>query len=374
MTRKGRTLAIFLLAVAAVLLGMSVRVSFEWLKLSGAQRPDPRRESLERELANAVDPFEVFTKVATFVAPSVVSLSVENEVRTSFGERILQEQGGTGIIADTDGHILTNYHVIGDKPGPIQVELANGKRYRGQQVAGDAEADLAVVRIDAPELRPAVFGDSDTIQVGQSVIAIGNAFELRGTVTHGIVSAKARPVGKTHIDRQARMTVILDDYIQTDAPINPGNSGGPLADVHGRVIGINTLIYSRSGASAGVGFAIPINYAKQVLRQILETGHVVKGGIGVKPVPQELQRTEGGTGFRVDTVTPGSPADAAGIEPGDKIVEFDGRPIKNFWELRSIVLKMEEGTQTSIKVQRGRRSVNLPITVGAIDKINQDER
>ncbi|MBI1851685.1 MAG: trypsin-like peptidase domain-containing protein [Planctomycetes bacterium] len=366
MTRAARHFGIFALALLAVLVGMSVRVSFDWVRLFGSARPDPQMAAMRAEIASAVDPYDVFRKVAKVVGPSVVS--IHGDVR---GDMYSGEQAGTGVIVDTEGHVLTNFHVIANTE-KLSVELANGKHYRASVAGGDSVVDLAVLQIEdvsTEVLQSVVFGDSDAIEVGQSVLAIGNAFELRGTVTHGIISAKARPVmTKALVSREGAIPV-LDDFIQTDAPINPGNSGGPLVDIHGDVIGINTLIYSRSGTSAGIGFAIPSNYAKQVLRQILENGHIVRGGIGIQVPPEEAMTTDALDGVHVDAVSPRSPADDAGVVPGDKIVELDGRPIRNFAELRSVVSRMEEGRKTTVKVQRRGRYVALPITIGSFDKL-----
>jgi S1-C subfamily serine protease len=372
MTRTARNLGVFALALVAVLLGMSVRVSFDWLKLAGAVRPDPEIQSLRTALSSARDPLEIFTKVARVVSPSVVS--VHGDVY--YGNRRAGEQAGTGVIVDNEGHVLTNFHVV-DDASELSVELSNGRRYRALIKGGSELADLAVLQIqdaNVEALTPVVFGDSDAVEVGQSVLAIGNAFEFRGTVTHGIISSKARPlVAKAERVGNGQIPV-MEDYIQTDAAINPGNSGGPLVNMRGEVIGINTLIYSRSGASAGIGFAIPSNYAKLAMRQIIETGNIVRGGIGVTASVDDATSTDDTEGVRVETVTPNSPADEAGVQPGDTIVELDGRPIHNFVELKGVVSRLEEGRRTNVKIERRNRYVTLPITIGAIDKIRAPKK
>jgi S1-C subfamily serine protease len=289
---------------------------------------------------------------------------------------------GSGFIIDRQGHILTNYHVISDavqgaRGSEIYVSLHNRKRYKASVVGTDPAHDLAVVQISAPDLVPAVLGDSSNLQVGQRVYAIGNPFGLNGTMTDGIVSSirsVREPEGTT-----------IDKAIQTDAPINPGNSGGPLLDSHGNVIGINTMIASSVGQSAGIGFAIPINTAKAVLNDLVTLGRVRRPGLGLRaalPIGPELAAQMGlpaDYGVLIMQVTPGGAADRAGLRGGnqraylgntpimlggDLIVAIDGQPVQDQQDLADIMNKHRAGDTVTVTIYRGQRRMQVQITLG----------
>ncbi len=263
---------------------------------------------------------------------------------------------GSGFIINEEGYILTNYHVI-ENATEIIVTLSEGKKeYRAEPVGKDKKLDLALVKIDAKEDLPvAVLGDSDELQIGEWVIAIGNPFGLGGTVTVGIVSQKGRVIGAGP----------YDNFIQTDASINPGNSGGPLFNTRGEVVGINTAIIA---GGQGIGFAIPINMVKDVLIQLKEKGRVIRGWIGVTiqhitpDIALAMGLKEPG-GALVSSVLPGDPADKAGIKPGDIIVEFDGKPVDEMNDLPRIVAATPPGKKVRLKVIRGGKTLTLTLTV-----------
>ena len=254
---------------------------------------------------------------------------------------------GSGVIVSADGHILTNNHVV-EGAQKLTVILKDRRRLQATVVGTDPLTDVAVVKIDAAGLPSAVLGDSDTVRVGQWVIAVGNPFALLRTVTHGIISATGRSsVG----------IATYEDFIQTDAPINPGNSGGALADLDGNVIGINSAISSPSGANVGLGFAIPINMAKSIMAQLLAKGRVIRGYLGLTAQdidpslvgPLKLQDAKGAL---VGQVNPGSPADQAKIRPGDVIIEFDGKPVDSSLDLHNIAAETAPGSRVKIVLLR----------------------
>ncbi len=260
---------------------------------------------------------------------------------------------GTGFIINPDGYIVTNNHVV-DGAGQIQVKLADGREFSGKLVGGDSKTDLAIVKIDANALPVIPFGDSSKLEVGEPVMAIGNPFGLEATVTTGIVSATGRVIGSGP----------YDDYIQTDASINPGNSGGPLVNAQGQVIGINTAIYSETGGSVGIGFAIPANLAKTVVTQLADHGHVVRGwlGVAIQPVTPELAKAfqrEDKSGALVSSVTEGSPAHKAGLKPGDIITEFDGRRVAKTDDLPRAVAETPVGKDVTMQIVRDGKPLTL---------------
>jgi serine protease Do len=253
---------------------------------------------------------------------------------------------GSGVIASPDGYIVTNGHVVADAD-EIVVRLSDHSEHKATVVGVDAQTDLALLKIDGQGLPALPFGDSDRLEVGEPVMAIGNPFGLEQTVTTGIVSAKERFIGSGP----------YDDFIQTDASINPGNSGGPLVDTRGTLVGINTAIFSQTGGSVVIGFAIPVNLAKDVLRQLRDRGQVVRGylGVAVTPLTPEAQKgagLEATRGALVAEVVPGSPAADAGVKPGDVIVAFQGEPIQNPHDLTRRVAGTPPGTKVTLRVAR----------------------
>ena len=293
--------------------------------------------------------------------PSVVYITTVTRRRDFFGRVTGGEVPlgtGTGFVWDRDGHIVTNYHVVQGRSSAIRVVMHDQTSYMAQPVGGSARHDLAVLRIDAPadSLRPVRLGDSDRVRVGQSAYAIGNPFGYSATLTTGIISALNRQI-------EGLTTDIIEDVIQVDAAINTGNSGGPLLDSRGRVIGINSQIASPSGASAGIGFAIPVNTVTRVVPQLIAHGEYTPARLGIS-TDQQLNRYVtarlGVNGVVVAEVNPGSGAARAGLrgtEPsanqlGDIIVRIDGEPVQSFRALRLVLDRYQPGDEVEVTVSR----------------------
>jgi len=334
-------------------------------------------------LASALDAEEQSViRVFKNVSPSVVHVSTIQYYRDMFFFRVVPQEGtGSGFIISQDGYILTNNHVV-QGAQEITVRLAGGDEYPAQLVGTDQLTDLAVLRITGVDIAPewvAPLGDSDALQVGQRAIAIGNPFGLDSTVTEGVVSALNRPVNTEDTS--------FDNMIQTDASINPGNSGGPLIDSSGNVIGINTVILSRSGGSQGIGFAIPINSARKVIDDLIQYGGVRRPQLGftgltLYPDLANFLKLPVNYGVLVQEVQPGSAADKAGMRggrdmrtfgdpfrrfslyiDGDIIIEFNGEKVTEIARLADEIHRMELGTQVSLAVMRGGQRVDLTMTL-----------
>jgi S1-C subfamily serine protease len=306
---------------------------------------------------------------------SVVNITSKAVTFDFFYGLVPEEGQGSGFIIDKEGHILTNYHVIADAR-QIEVTLHNRKKYGATIVGVDRAHDLAVVQIKAPELTPMVLGDSSKLQVGQKVYAIGNPFGLSGTLTRGIVSS-IRQV-------QEPDGMKIEDAIQTDASINPGNSGGPLLNMHGEVIGINTMIASNVGQSAGIGFAIPINTAKAVINDLLTLGRVRRPALGVTTIPIDSQLADqmglaADYGLLILQVVPGGAADTAGLRGGsqraflgntpilvggDLIVALDGQQVEDQQELAQIMNNHRAGDTVRITIYRGKKKLQVGVVLG----------
>ena len=306
---------------------------------------------------------------------SVVNITSKAVTFDFFYGLVPEEGQGSGFIIDKEGHILTNYHVIADAR-QIEVTLHNRKKYGATIVGVDRAHDLAVVQIKAPELTPMVLGDSSKLQVGQKVYAIGNPFGLSGTLTRGIVSS-IRQV-------QEPDGMKIEDAIQTDASINPGNSGGPLLNMHGEVIGINTMIASNVGQSAGIGFAIPINTAKAVINDLLTLGRVRRPALGVTTIPIDSQLADqmglaADYGLLILQVVPGGAADTAGLRGGsqraflgntpilvggDLIVALDGQQVEDQQELAQIMNNHRAGDTVRITIYRGKKKLEVSVVLG----------
>lgn len=266
---------------------------------------------------------------------------------------------GTGFIVDAKGTIVTNYHVVA-KADTITVTLSDGTKLPAKLMGGDEKTDLAVLKVESDKPLPFVtFGDASKVRVGQAVMAVGNPFGLGGTVTTGIVSARGRDI----------QSGPFDDYIQTDAAINRGNSGGPLFDMDGKVIGINTAIYSPTGGNIGLGFAIPSSQAEPVVAQLKNNGRVERGllGVQIQPVTKELAESlslKGDKGALVAMVQPDSPALAAGIKSGDVIVSVDGKNVDGIKELTRMISAMKPGTSAKLGVWRDGKDMTVTAKVG----------
>ena len=312
------------------------------------------------------------------VSPSVVQIFVtgyappDQEDRAATGEPQLERSSGSGVIVDADGYIVTNAHVV-ENATRIEVELPfrtpgaargqsilkrRGRTVGAQVVAIDKETDIAVVKVETQGLPALPFGDSDGLRSGQLVLAFGSPLGLESSVSMGVVSAVARQL--TPEDPMI--------YIQTDAPINPGNSGGALVDTEGRLVGINTLIYSQSGGSEGIGFSAPSNIVRNVFTQIRKYGRVRRGEVGVNPqtitpLMAEAMGLTFDAGVVLSDVTPGGPAAKAGLEPGDIILTLDGKPMENGRQFRINVYTRGVGEQITVEVRRGNRTVSVRVPV-----------
>ncbi len=285
--------------------------------------------------------------------------------------RIIPRSGvGSGVIVSEEGHILTNYHVVGEAD-EIAVETDDERKFEAEIVGVDSLSDVAVIKIteQVDDLPVAYLGDSDDIRPGDWVMAIGNPFNLSSTVTTGIVSALGRRSGGQ---------ISYQDFIQTDAAINPGNSGGALVNIEGEVVGINTMIYTRSGGYMGIGFAIPINMARRIMEDLIYEGKVSRGWLGVtiQDVDQataEALGLEDRTGVLIPEVFEGQPADKAGIKRGDVIVSIDGKEVRDANELRNRVAVIRPGESVPVKVVRNGKAVSLKVKIGKRDQAEIDE-
>ena len=317
-----------------------------------------------------------FSEAARKAIPSVVNISATRQVRRRnplledpafqrfFGERFTlppetQLSLGSGVIVSREGFILTNDHVV-EGVSDIQVTLHDGRTVMGKTVGTDPDTDLAVVRISASGLTPVTFGQSEQAKVGDLVLAIGDPFSVGQTVTMGIISAVGREIGTANP---------FGSFIQTDAAINPGNSGGALVDTNGNLIGINTLIFSRSGGYQGIGFAIPVSTARRVMEQIIETGSVTRGwfGVDVGDITPELAESLGLKGTRgaiVGAIERGSPAEKSGIKLGDVIVAIDGREVRDVSAALNAIAEVPPGKSIPVKVMRRSGEVTLDVLVG----------
>ena len=309
--------------------------------------------------------------------PSVVNIFTSKEIRTPrhpllndpifrrfFGEQLPDEAQrasslGSGVIVSASGYVLTNHHVV-EAADEIEVALADGKKLLAKVVGNDPETDLAVLRVNADNLPAITFGSAENLRVGDVVLAIGNPFGVGQTVTGGIVSA----LGRTGLGINT-----FENFIQTDAAINPGNSGGALTDASGNLIGINTAIFSRSGGSMGIGFAIPVSTAKMVLDQIVKSGTVTRGWIGVEvqeitPPIAESFKLGSTRGALIAGVLRGGPADKAGVKPGDVLVEVEGRPVADPTSMLNLIAALPPGKPATVKVKRSGHEIDATISVG----------
>ena len=278
----------------------------------------------------ALDPFEFYFR------------NHRQPLRNPRDEAVVQNSLGSGVIVTDEGHIITNNHVV-DQVDEIEVQLSDGRTKKARVVGADAQADLAVLKIDDPAVKPLKLADSDSVQAGDFVLAIGNPFGFEETVTDGIISSKGRP----------NRTDGFGDLLQTNAAINPGNSGGPLINLRGEIVGINTAIISRSGGSQGIGFAIPSNAVRNALESLLKQGRIIRGYLGIEanqsPLGQPNTDTEG---VVVANVFPDSPAAQAQLQKGDVIRKFNGRDVRSLPELRNLVSQVELNKNVELEVVR----------------------
>ncbi|MGA2324832.1 MAG: Do family serine endopeptidase [Bryobacteraceae bacterium] len=386
MLKNRKTVAALALA-AGLLLGTWINSGVKAASAAASPAPD----AAQLTVPNPVQLSTAFTQLAKQLEPSVVQVTstVEQKQVRSRGRATPQPFGedgpdlfrrffgdnpfgdlpqqprraegtGSGFIVDRNGYILTNNHVV-DGATRVRVQLhGNDTEYTAKVIGTDPELDLAVLKIEAGRpLAPVRIGNSDGVQVGDWAVAIGSPFGLEATVTAGIISAKGRAIGDYQLQR----------FLQTDAAINPGNSGGPLLNINGEVIGVNTMIATNSGAYQGVGFALPINLAVNSYNQIVKTGKVSRGAIGIQfernQKPELLKAYGGGAaGVFVTRVTPHTPAERAGVREGDIITGFNGKPVKDGDDLVSMVSQTPVGKQVPLAVLRDGKTVDLTITIG----------
>jgi serine protease Do len=353
--------------VLALALMLSAGIGFEAKNLAHAQ---------QAQLPSPSDLSRTFINVAKQVKPAVVNIDVVEKARRSSSMRLpegfpqipgfppsgegqsrRQRGTGSGVIISADGYILTNNHVAGEAE-QINVKLSDGREFKARRVGTDPETDIAVIKIDAQNLPYARLGNSDSLEQGEWVIALGSPFGLEQTMTAGIVSATGRTLTGTY-----------DNYIQTDASINPGNSGGPLINMQGEVVGINTMIFSRSGGSEGIGFAIPANLVNKVYAQLIKGGKVTRGYLGVtlQPVTAALARTVGYDGkdgaLINDLANTDAPAAKAGLRSGDIIVEVNGKAVKSPKEVTELVADLPVGKAVPVKFVRDGRVQTTTVTL-----------
>jgi serine protease Do len=269
---------------------------------------------------------------------------------------------GSGFIISADGYIVTNHHVVGDADR-VRVVLNDGRKFDAKTIGSDPQTEIALIKIESENLPTIELGDSDTIRVGQWVVAIGSPFGLDHSVTAGIISAR----GRSNVN-----IVDYADFIQTDAAINPGNSGGPLINLEGKVVGLNTAIYSRSGGYMGIGFAIPVNMVKYIVDQLRDHGSIERGfiGVGIQNLTDEMAKWFGNgdlKGILVSEVAPDSPGAKAGIQRDDIIVELDGQPVTEVGSFRSRVASTRPGTDVRIGILRGGERSDVTVTLGKLD-------
>ncbi len=310
-----------------------------------------------------------FIQTVKKVSPAVVSITTKTEGTDFFGRVIEREGAGTGFIITTDGLIVTNKHVVSDENSTYTVATTDGKKFDAQVKARDAFADLAILKIEATGLPVVELGDSDSLEVGQWVVAIGNALgQFQNSVSVGVVSAKDR-----RLDNQG--STELTGLVQTDATINPGNSGGPLVNLKGQVIGINTAIASTTGSSIGIGFAIPVNSVKKAIDSVRKTGKITRPMLGVRYVPLDaviakelgLKVENGnlivGEGVRAPGVLPGGPAEKAGLQERDIILELNGERLDGDKSLASVLNNYSPGEVVTLKVLRADKELTMKVTL-----------
>ena len=334
------------------------------------KKAEPRTVAARGDLAE-----DEKNTIAVFqeTSPSVVYITSIEVRRSLFSLNVYEiPQGtGSGFVWDREGRIVTNYHVIGDA-SRVEVSLGDDSVYKGILVGAAPDKDIAVLQISAPaeELKPIPMGDSESLQVGQKVFAIGNPFGLDHTITSGIVSALDREItavtGRT-----------IQGVIQTDAAINPGNSGGPLLDSSGRLIGVNTAIYSPSGASAGIGFAVPVDVVNRVVPEIIRHGKVIRPGIGVNLASERIASRLEIQGLLVINVQPGSSADKAGIREtrqvrgkiilGDIILALNGVPVETYDDLRDELERYQVGDEVTLIIQRDEEHIEVMVRLEEVE-------
>jgi len=342
----------------------SVSVKVDSAPLPAALGSEPASYApVVKRVAPSVVKVLVTARAKTVAAPDLPQFFNDPVFRQFFGNQLQvqqppQEGMGSGVIVSADGYVLTNNHVV-NGADVIKVSLNDGRELTARLVGADPQADLAVVKVDAKDLPAITFADSDKAEVGDRVLAVGNPFGIGQTVTSGMVSALGR----------ATLGLDYEDFIQTDAAINPGNSGGALVDAQGRLLGINTAILSRSGGSQGIGFAIPSNLARNVMEQLVATGKVSRGYIGVSvqdmtPALAENFKLKGRDGALVAEVVPSSPAAKSGLESGDVVTKLNGKAVGDARHLKLAVASLAPGAAVPVEIVRDGKTKSLDLKVG----------
>lgn len=386
-----------------VVAGLIFATNFDWTPEGLATRKEaPGKPEAAAEAAPEAEPVQAvqggfetskaFTAVAKSVLPTVVSISTEKMVRTQsrdesfwfFRDFFDRNQGdrqpevqrqtglGSGVIVSSDGYILTNNHVIEDVDD-IDVTLYDNRTYSAELIGNDPLTEVAVIKIEAEELPVARLGDSDALEIGEWILAIGNPLYLYSTVTAGIVSAKGRALGLIQDQNAARTggSYAIENFIQTDAAINRGNSGGAMVNLRGEVVGINTAIASQTGFYTGYGFAVPINLAKKIMDDLIDKGYVARAWLGIsmrnEPMRQEVAERFGldrPRGVIIDSVMDDSPAGEAGLEPLDIILEIDGRSVNQSNEVQNLIALKDPRETVTLTVLRDRRERDIRVRLG----------
>ena len=349
----------------------------EWVSGDGALRkPLTSTVTVQEAPENAMPAQASYREAVARAMPAVVNIYTMKAVRQPqspllddpffrrfFGDRFDSEEKqtnlGSGVVISPEGYIVTNNHVV-ETADQIEVAFEGGRKAPAKLVGSDPETDLAVIKVDLPDLPSMTLGRIDEARVGDVVLAIGNPFGVGQTVTMGIISA----LGRSQLGIN-----IYENFIQTDAAINPGNSGGALIDVQGNLLGINSAIYSRTGGSLGIGFAIPVSTVKTVMESIISHGQVVRGWIGVEPrdITPELAENLGLSqkeGVIIAGILKNGPADKAGMKPGDVLLSVKGQPVSSMTEMFNQVALLEPGSQVDITVSRDGKTVPLSVMVG----------
>jgi serine protease Do len=367
---RNRTVAVW--AVLFALLGALAGPRGACGEETSADENSPAvRDRLFAELAREVTELErhvgVLKKAVRLVKPAVVHIEAKKSEDTASRRRTVEE-AGSGVVIESKGryYVITNRHVVNGAPlKSIKIHLADGRDLNPTQVWSDRGSDVAVMAITAPELVPARIGNSDNIEIGDFVLAVGSPFGLSHSVTYGIISAK----GRRNLELGTE-GVRYQDFLQTDTAINPGNSGGPLVNLRGEVIGINTAIASSSGGSEGIGFTIPINMAMAVARQLIESGSVVRAFLGVQLDARFNLETATQLGLprphgaRVTGITPGSPASLAKLQANDVILHFNGTRIEDDNHLVNIVSLTPVNQEVDVVLVREKQQVTIKVRVG----------
>jgi len=311
-------------------------------------------EKRPSDLAILAEFDSAISTVAEKVKPSVVNVKVMVTQEDFFGNTRTGEGVGSGIIYSSDGYIITNNHVVGDAI-ELTVTLNDGKEFPAKIIAADPNTDIAVIKIEATDLKPAEFVSVDDVKVGELAIAVGSPFGLQQTVTQGVVSAIGRDLSVS------AESLPMVDLIQTDAAINPGNSGGALVNSAGQVMGVNTIIYSTSGSSAGIGFAIPSDIAVNIANQIIKTGKVQLAFMGIEMGVNNTSVK----GVMISSTVAGYPAEKAGIKAGDVLTEFDGKAIENTYQLLAQIIRHNVGDTVKVKIYRAGTYLDYDVTLAA---------